>query len=107
MICTVMGHGSEPYDFVDKKTDKQVKGTKYMISVSCGEYPIDKEKGVTGEGEMCDKFKCDKILTESVSVGDVVSLDIDYPNGYGTVGRVKSAMVQVEVNGQYYFLPVY
>ena len=106
MICTVLGHGGSPYDFEDKN-GKQVKGTKYMISVSCGEYPIDKEKGVTGEGEMCDKFKCDKILTESVSVGDVVSLDIDYPNGYGTIGRVKSAMVQVDVEGRNYFLPIY
>ena len=41
MICTVLGHGGAPYDF--EKDGKQVKGTKYMISVSCGEYTQQSE----------------------------------------------------------------
>lgn len=106
MICTVLGYGGTPYEFEDKK-GKEVKGTSYKVSISSGAYPSDKEKGIIGYGEMCDTFKCDKVLIDSVNVGDVVSLDVDYPNGYGTVGRVKSAMLQVDVNGQNYFLPIF
>ena len=97
MICTVLGFGSKPYDFRDDDK-KQVKGVSHKISVSCGAYPVDHEKGITGEGELCDTFKCNKILIDSVRIGDRVSLEIYYPDGPNSVGTVKSAMLEVQEN---------
>ena len=97
MICTVLGFGSRPYDFKDDDK-KQVKGVSHKVSVSCGSYPVDHEKGITGEGELCDTFKCNKILIDSVRIGDRVSLEIYYPDGPNSVGTVKSAMLEVQEN---------
>jgi len=104
MIGTVVGFRSTPYDF--EKNDKKVKGVSYKISLTC-DYPLDKEKDVTGDGEMCDIFKCSKVMIDSVQVGDVVSVDIDYPDGIGTTGRIKSAMLQVPVDDKFYFVPIF
>lgn len=91
MICTVMGYGGRPYDIDGRK------GVSYKISVSCGSYPVDQDRGVTGSGEICETYKCDKLLIDSVEVGFVVNLDIDTSSldksGYY---RVKSAMLRVD-----------
>ena len=93
MICTVLGFGSSPYDF--EKDGKTLKGISHKISVSCGAYPVDHERGVSGEGELCDTYKCNQMLIDTVRVGDRVSLEIETING---VGRVKSAMYEVQDN---------
>ena len=91
MICTVMGYGGRAYEIDGRK------GVSYKISVSCGSYPVDQDKGITGSGEICETYKCDKLLIDSVEVGFVVNLDIDTSSldksGYY---RVKSAMLRVD-----------
>lgn len=101
MICTVMGCGGKPYDIDGNK------GVSYKISVICGDYPVDDSKGIIGFGEICETYKCDKRLYDSVQRGDVVNLDIDMSSldrsGYY---RVKSAMTRVDdVNNL--FAPIY
>lgn len=107
MICTVMGYGCRPYDFEDEKTGKKLKGTAYKISVSCGSYPVDQDKGVTGSGEIYETYKCDKLLIDSVEVGFVVNLDID-DSSMDSKGfyRVKSAMLRVDDENNL-FAPIY
>lgn len=91
MICTVMGGSAKPWDIDGRK------GISYKISVICGDYPVDDSKGIKGFGEICETYKCDERLYDSVQRGDVVNLDIDMSSldksGYY---RVKSAMMRVD-----------
>lgn len=80
--CEVMGLGARPYDY------KGRQGTSYKVSVSLGDYPADRAKGIIGEGLKLAEYKCPEKIFNGLNVGDVVALELE--NNNGDI-RIKSA----------------
>lgn len=81
--CEVMGLGARPYDFNGRQ------GTSYKVSVSLGDYPADRAKGIIGEGLKLAEYKCSEKVFNGLHIGDIVALELDDINS-----RVKSAYLK-------------
>ena len=92
--CEVMGLGARPYDY------KGRQGTSYKVSVSLGDYPSERAKGIIGEGLKLAEYKCPEKIFNGLHLGDVVALELENNNGDT---RIKSAYFK---NADGSFLPV-
>ena len=92
--CEVMGLGARPYDY------KGRQGTSYKVSVSLGDYPSERAKGIIGEGLKLAEYKCPEKIFNGLHLGDVVALELETVDGSV---RVKSAYSK---NADGSFLPV-
>ena len=97
MICEVVGKSKRPYELTDDR-GKTRSGISCRLSVHVGAYEVDPTNNVLGEGEQFSEYRCPENVSDGVSVGDTVSVELDDKKT-----RIKSAMVQIDGGG---FMPV-